>query len=50
MAQCGTLYLEKVKDKQKEGVMVGQDYLFMALLMFGLFFFMHMGGTHHFRH
>jgi hypothetical protein len=30
--------------------MVLQDYMFMALLMFGLIFFMHGGGTHNLRH
>ena len=30
--------------------MLAQDYLFMALLMMGLLFLMHWGGTHHFRH
>jgi hypothetical protein len=30
--------------------MVGQDYLFMALLVMCLIFFTHLGGTHHFRH
>ncbi len=30
--------------------MVGQDYLFMALLAMILLFFLHPGGTHHFRH
>jgi len=30
--------------------MVRQDYFFMALLILSLFFFTHLGGTHHFRH
>ena len=30
--------------------MLRQDYFFMALLLMGLAFFMHLGGTHHFRH
>jgi hypothetical protein len=30
--------------------MVTQDYLFMALLIMCLLFFMHWGGTHHMRH
>lgn len=30
--------------------MVRQDYMFMALLMLGLIFFMHWGGTHNLRH
>lgn len=34
----------------KEGVMVRQDYLFMALLMLCLLLSMHWGDTHHFRH
>ena len=37
-------------DKQKEGVMVRQDFLFMAILILTLIFFTHWGGTHHFRH
>lgn len=30
--------------------MVGNDFLFMALLMIGLVSIMHWAGTHHFRH
>jgi len=30
--------------------MVRQDYLFMAMLILCLIFFMHWGGTRHFRH
>ena len=30
--------------------MVRQDYLFMALFLACLFFFMHLGGTRHLRH
>ena len=30
--------------------MVGQDYLFMVLLMLSLAFCVHWGGTHHLRH
>jgi len=30
--------------------MVRQDYMFMALLMFGLIFLMHWGGSHNLRH
>lgn len=30
--------------------MVRQDYLFMAMLVAALIFFMHWGGTHHLRH
>jgi hypothetical protein len=36
--------------RKKEGVMVRQDYLFMAMLVAALIFFTHWGGTHHFRH
>lgn len=36
--------------RKKEGVMVRQDYLFMAMLVAALIFFMHWGGTHHLRH
>jgi len=35
--------------EQKAGVMVRQDYFFMALLMMSLIFFAHWGGTHHLR-
>jgi hypothetical protein len=30
--------------------MVRQDYLFLFLLMMGLIFFTHWGGSHHLRH
>ena len=36
--------------RKKEGVMVRQDYLFMAMLVAALIFFTHWGGTHHLRH
>lgn len=41
---------ESVKKKQqKEGVMVRQDFFFMALLILCLIFVTHWGGTHNFR-
>jgi len=36
--------------RNKEGVMLRQDYLFMAMLVAALIFFTHWGGTHHLRH
>jgi hypothetical protein len=36
--------------KQKEGVMVRQDYMFMALLILSLVMFTHWGGFHNLRH
>jgi len=30
--------------------MITQDYLFVALLLVTIAFFIHWGGTHHFRH
>ena len=38
------------KGTGKEGVMVKQDYLFLAFLFMILFFFGHWGGFRHLRH
>ena len=38
------------REQKKEGVMVRQDYLFLALLFAILLFFTHWGGMHHLRH
>jgi hypothetical protein len=43
--------MKSVKEEQeKEDVMVREDYLFLALLLMTLIFFVHWGGTHHLRH